>query len=186
MDSILTGLLRVAKHDESIYYYSRNCVRCNLLFRQGCCMKPEKKYLIVMDLDDADHDLREAEREYNEIEKERETLVKWDGPREIPSELWGEINSRRKKVLLLKEEVKRIEKKLKNFDKEIKTDLKMPDELEELKLRLRIEVDDRNPDVERVIDEWYEEYQDTYKQPIDTSIEKDVEHWRNWALQNVS
>jgi len=100
--------------------------------------------------------------------------------------LWGEINYRRKNVLLLKEEVKRIEEKLKNFDKEIKTDLKMPDELEELKLRLRIEVDDRNPDVERVIDEWYEEYQDTYKQPIDTSIEKDAEHWRNWALQNVS
>ena len=139
-----------------------------------------------MDLDDADHDLREAEREYNEMEKERETLVKWDGPREIPSELSGEINYRRKNVLLLKEEVKRIEEKLKNFDKEIKTDLKMPDELEELKLRLRIEVDDRNPDVERVIDEWYEEYQDTYKQPIDTSIEKDAEHWRNWALQNVS
>jgi len=139
-----------------------------------------------MDLDDADSDLREAEREYNEMEKERETLVKWDGPREIPSELWGEINYRRKNVLLLKEEVKRIEEKLKNFDKEIDTDLKMPDELEELKLRLRIEVDDRNPDVERVIDEWYEEYQDTYKQPIDTSIEKDAEHWRNWALQNVS
>ena len=139
-----------------------------------------------MDLDDADSDLREAEREYNEMEKERETLVKWDGPREIPSELSGEINYRRKNVLLLKEEVKRIEEKLKNFDKEIKTDLKMPDELEELKLRLRIEVDDRNPDVERVIDEWYEEYQDTYKQPIDTSIEKDAEHWRNWALQNVS
>ena len=139
-----------------------------------------------MDLDDADSDLREAEREYNEMEKEREILVKWDGPREIPSELWGEINYRRKNVLLLKEEVKRIEEKLKNFDKEIKTDLKMPDELEELKLRLRIEVDDRNPDVERVIDEWYEEYQDTYKQPIDTSIEKDAEHWRNWALQNVS
>ena len=139
-----------------------------------------------MDLDDADSDLREAEKEYNEMEKERETLVKWDGPREIPSELSGEINYRRKNVLLLKEEVKRIEEKLKNFDKEIKTDLKMPDELEELKLRLRIEVDDRNPDVERVIDEWYEEYQDTYKQPIDTSIEKDAEHWRNWALQNVS
>ena len=139
-----------------------------------------------MDLDDADSDLREAEKEYNEMEKERETLVKWDGPREIPSELSGEITSRRKNVLLLKEEVKRIEEKLKNFDKEIKTDLKMPDELEELKLRLRIEVDDRNPDVERVIDEWYEEYQDTYKQPIDTSIEKDAEHWRNWALQNVS
>ena len=143
-----------------------------------------------MDLDDADSDLREAEREYNEMEKERETLVKWDGPREIPSELSGEINYRRKNVLLLKEEVKRIEEKLKNFDKEIKTDLKMPDELEELKLRLRIEVDDRNPDVERVIDEWYEEYQDDYKKLIvnanDGLESKDAEHWRNWALQNVS
>ena len=141
-----------------------------------------------MDLDDADHDLREAEREYNEMEKERETLVKWDGPREIPSELSGEINYRRKNVLLLKEEVKRIEEKLKNFDKEIKTDLKMPDELEELKNRLRLEVDGET--AVRVIDEWYEEYQDDYKKLIvnanDGLESKDAEHWRNWALQNVS
>ena len=130
-----------------------------------------------MDLDDADHDLREAESELREIEKEKEILEKWGFGSEIPSELWGEINSRRKKVLLLKEEVKRLEEKLKNFDKEIKTDLKMPDELEELKNRLRLELDSDITD--RVIDEWYEEYQDT-------SIEKDVEHWRNWALQNVS
>ena len=155
-------------------------------------MKPEKKYLVVMDLDDADHDLREAESELREIEKEKETLEKWDGPREIPSELSGEINYRRKNVLLLKEEVKRLEEKLKNFDKEIKTDLKMPDELEELKLRLRIEVDDRNPDVERVIDEWYEEYheklivQSMIVNANDGLESKDVEHWRNWALQNVS
>ena len=147
-------------------------------------MKPEKKYLVVMDLDDADSDVREAESALREIEKEKETLEMWGFGSEIPSELQREINSRRKNVLLLKEEVKRIEEKLKNFDKEIKTDLKMPDELEELKNRLRLELDSNITD--RVIDEWYEEYQDTYKQPIDTSIEKDVEHWRNWALQNVS
>jgi len=177
MDSILTGLLRVAKHDENIYYHSRNCVYCDLLFRQGCYMKPEKKYLVVMDLDDADSDVREAESALREIEKEKETLEMWGFGSEIPSELRREINSRRKNVLLLKEEVKRIEEKLKNFDKEIKTDLKMPDELKELKNRLRLELDSDITD--RVIDEWYEEYQDT-------SIEKDVEHWRNWALQNVS
>jgi len=140
-------------------------------------MKPEKKYLIVMDLDDADSDVREAESALREIEKEKETLEMWGFGSEIPSELRREINSRRKNVLLLKEEVKRIEEKLKNFDKEIKTDLKMPDELKELKNRLRLELDSDITD--RVIDEWYEEYQDT-------SIEKDVEHWRNWALQNVS
>ena len=55
--------------------------------------------------------------------------------------------------------------------------MKLPDELKELKLRLQFELDSDITD--RVIDEWYEEYQDT-------SIEKDVEHWRNWALQNVS
>ncbi len=92
----------------------------------------------------------------------------------------------------MKEEVKRIEEKLKNFDKEIDTDLKMPDELEELKNRLRIEVDDRNPDVDRVIDEWYEEYheklivQSMIVNANDGLESKDVEHWRNWALQNVS
>ncbi len=186
MDSILTGLLRVAKHDESIYYYSRNCVRCNLLFRQGCCMKPEKKYLIVMDLDDADSDVREAESALREIEKEKETLEMWGFGSEIPSELRREINSRRKNVLLLKEEVKRIEKKLKNFDKEIKTDLKMPDELEELKNRLRLELDSDITD--RVIDEWYEEYQVIVN--ANDGLEKDASlstgYWRHWALQNIS
>ena len=153
-------------------------------------MKPEKKYLIVMDLDDADSDLREAESALREIEKEKETLEMWGFGSEIPSELWGEINSRRKKVLLLKEEVKRLEEKLKNFDKEIKTDLKMPDELEELKNRLRLELDSDITD--RVIDEWYEEYheklivQSMIVNANDGLESKDVEHWRNWALQNVS
>ena len=68
--------------------------------------------------------------------------------------------------------------------------MELPDELKELKLRMRLEVEGQgyldSIIIARVIDEWYEEYQDTYKQPIDTSIEKDAEHWRNWALQNVS
>ena len=156
------------------------------------------KYLMVMDLDDADSDVREAESALREIEKEKEILEKWGFGSEIPSELWGEINSRRKKVLLLKEEVKRLEEKLKNFDKEIKTDLKMPDELEELKNRLRLELDSDITD--RVIDEWYEEYQDDYEKlivnaedierptrnsGIDEGV-KDEVYWRNWALQNIS
>ena len=153
-------------------------------------MESKPKYLMVMDLDDADSDLREAKSALREIEKEKETLEKWGFGSEIPSELWGEINSRRKKVLLLKEEVKRIEEKLKNFDKEIKTDFKMPDELEELKNRLRLELDSDITD--RVIDEWYEEYQEDYNKllvsvdPMQEQAEKDAEYWRNWALQNIS
>jgi len=139
-----------------------------------------------MDLDDADSDVREAESALREIEKEKETLEMWGFGSEIPSELRREINSRRKNVLLLKEEVKRIEEKLKNFDKEIKTDLKMPDELEELKNRLRLELDSDITD--RVIDEWYEEYQVIVN--ANDGLEKDASlstgYWRHWALQNIS
>ena len=76
------------------------------------------------------------------------------------------------------------------LDKEIKTDLKMPDELKQLKNRLRLELDSDITD--RVIDEWYEEYheklivQSMIVNANDGLESKDVEHWRNWALQNVS
>ena len=156
-------------------------------------MKSNKKSLLVMDLDDASINLRDAEKEYDEIKEERETLVRWHGSREIPAELLEEIDYRRENVLLLEEEVKRLQERLKNFDESVKAELKMPDELKELKLRLRLELDgERNPDVERVIDEWYEEYQDKYEQPIGTPLErtggrqKDAADSSNWALQNIS
>ena len=66
--------------------------------------------------------------------------------------------------------------------------MKLPKELQELKDRLRLELDSNITD--RVIDEWYEEYQDDYKKLIvnanDGLESKDAEHWRNWALQNIS
>ena len=40
-------------------------------------MESKPKYLIVMDLDDAGSDLRESKNVLRELEKERETLVKW-------------------------------------------------------------------------------------------------------------
>jgi hypothetical protein len=156
-------------------------------------MKSNKKSLLVMDLDDASINLRDAQQEYNEIDKEREALARWAASREIPAELLEEIDYRRENVLLLEEEVKRLQERLKNFDESVKAELKMPDELKELKLRLGIELDgERNPDVERVIDEWYEEYQDKYEQPIGTPLErtggrqKDAADSSNWALQNIS
>ena len=54
--------------------------------------------------------------------------------------------------------------------------MKLPKELEELKLRLRLELDSNITD--RVIDEWYKEGQESDK--------KDDEYWRHWALQNIS
>jgi hypothetical protein len=157
-------------------------------------MKSNKKSLLVMDLDDASINLRDAEKEYDEIKEERETLERWAASREIPAELLEEIEYRRENVLVLEDEVKRLQERINNYDESVKPELKMPDELKELKLRLEIELDgERNPDVERVIDEWYEEYQDKYEQPIDTPLErgrdsarKDAAYWRNWALQNVS
>ena len=156
-------------------------------------MKSNKKSLLVMDLDDASINLRDAQQEYDEIKEERETLERWAASREIPAELLEEIEYRRENVLVLEEEVKRLQERLKNFDESVKAELKMPDELKELKLRLRLELDgERNPDVERVIDEWYEEYQDKYEQPIGTPLErtggrqKDAADSSNWALQNIS
>ena len=76
--------------------------------------------------------------------------------------------------------------------------MKLPKELQELKDRLRLELDSNITD--RVIDEWYEEYQDDYEKlivnaedierptrnnGIDEGV-KDETYWRNWALQNIS
>ena len=79
-------------------------------------MKPEKKYLVVMDLDDADSDVREAESDLREIEKEKEILEKWGFGREIPSGLWGEITSRTAFVMKKETEVKRLEEELENYE----------------------------------------------------------------------
>ena len=79
-------------------------------------MEPKSKYLIIMDLEDAEHDLRDAEREYREVEKEKKTLEKWGFGSEIPSELLGELTSERKKVRGLKLIVKKMSARLKEFD----------------------------------------------------------------------
>ena len=73
------------------------------------------KYLMVMDLDDADSDLRESKNVLRELEKERETLVKWGFSSEIPAELWEEIHSAKKEVNGMEREVKELEKRLKNY-----------------------------------------------------------------------
>ena len=68
--------------------------------------------------------------------------------------------------------------------------MELPDELKELKLRLKFELDSNC--IDRVIDEWYEEYQEDYNtlvesvDPIQEQAEKDAEYWRNLALQNIS
>ena len=74
--------------------------------------------------------------------------------------------------------------------------MELPDELKELKLRMRLEVEGQgyldSIIIDRVIDEWYEEYQEDYNKllesvdPIQEQAEKDAEYWRNWALQNIS
>jgi hypothetical protein len=68
--------------------------------------KSLSKTLLVMDLDDASINLRDAEKEYDEIKEERETLERWAASREIPAELLEEIEYRRENVLVLEDEVK--------------------------------------------------------------------------------
>ena len=70
------------------------------------------KYLRIMDLEDADHDLREAESKLKEIEKEKDTLDYWGFSGAIPSELYREINAQESKVRLLRNEVERLEREL--------------------------------------------------------------------------
>ena len=79
-------------------------------------MEPKSKYLIIMDLEDAEHDLRDAEKDYREVEKEKKTLEKWGFGSEIPSELLGELTSQRKEVRGLKLIVKKMNARLKQFD----------------------------------------------------------------------
>ena len=75
--------------------------------------------------------------------------------------------------------------------------MELPDELKELKLRLNLELDSNITEpfkisTDRVIDEWYEEYQEDYNKllesvaPMQEQAEKDSVYWRNWALQNIS
>ena len=74
--------------------------------------------------------------------------------------------------------------------------MELPDELKELKLRMRLEVEGQgyldSIIIDRVIDEWYEEYQEDYNKllvsvdPMQEQAEKDAKYWRNWALQNIS
>ena len=75
--------------------------------------------------------------------------------------------------------------------------MKLPDELEELKNRLRIELDDQSIQISRslaielavmCVDDWYEEYQEDYEKLIESPVpeKKDAEYWSNWALQNIS
>ena len=79
-------------------------------------MEPKSKYLIIMDLEDAEHDLRDAEREYREVEKEKKTLEKWGFGSEIPSELLGVLALQRKEVRGLKLIVKKMNERYKQFD----------------------------------------------------------------------
>ena len=74
---------------------------------------------------------------------------------------------------------------------------RLPDELEELKNRLRLELDDQSIQISRslaielavmCVDDWYEEYQEDYEKLIESPVpeKKDAEYWSNWALQNIS
>ena len=108
-DFLKTLLITYAIIIAAVYFLDKGAL-------QEILMKPKSKYLIIMDLEDAEHDLRDAEREYKEVEREKKTLEKWGFGREIPSELLGELASQKKEVQGLKLIVKKMNERYKQFD----------------------------------------------------------------------
>ena len=94
-DFLKTLLITYAIIIAAVYFLDKGAL-------QEILMKPKSKYLIIMDLEDAEHDLRDAERKYREVEREKKILEKWGFGSEIPSELLGELASQRKEVRELK------------------------------------------------------------------------------------
>ena len=78
--------------------------------------KKKPKYLLIMDLDDKDSELRDAKEEYSKLEHEVRILKKWGFGREIPLELEAELSKARSEWLIIKEEVKQLELEVENYE----------------------------------------------------------------------
>ena len=74
------------------------------------------KYLLIMDLDDKDAEARAAREKCVYLQSEIEVLRKWGFGREIPSELEKQLSDARSEWLSIKEEVRILEKEVKNYE----------------------------------------------------------------------
>ena len=79
-------------------------------------MEKKPKYLLIMDLDDKDSEARAAREKCVFLQNEIDVLRKWGFSREIPSELEAELSRARSEWLIIKEEVRILEKEVKNYE----------------------------------------------------------------------
>ena len=79
-------------------------------------MEKKPKYLLIMDLDDKDSEARVAREKCVFLQNEIDVLRKWGFSREIPSELEAELSRARSEWLIIKEEVRILEKEVKNYE----------------------------------------------------------------------
>ena len=79
-------------------------------------MEKKPKYLLIMDLDDKDSEARAAREKCVFLQNEIDVLRKWGFSREIPSELEKKLSEARSEWLIIKEEVRILEKEVKNYE----------------------------------------------------------------------
>ena len=79
-------------------------------------MEKKPKYLLIMDLDDKDSEARVAREKCVFLQNEIDVLRKWGFSREIPSELEKKLSEARSEWLIIKEEVRILEKEVKNYE----------------------------------------------------------------------
>jgi len=77
------------------------------------------KYLLIMDLDDKDSELRDAKKVLSDLENELSILAKWGFGREIPSELERSIQEAKSNCEKIEKEVTELEYSIYLIEKEI-------------------------------------------------------------------
>ena len=78
--------------------------------------KKKPKYLLIMDLDDKDSELRDAKEEYSKLEHEVRILKKWGFGREIPSKLGLWVLEAKSKCEEIEKEVDNLKEEVKNYE----------------------------------------------------------------------
>ena len=78
--------------------------------------KKKPKYLLIMDLDDKDSELRDAKEECSRLEHEVRILKKWGFGREIPFKLGLWVLESQSKCKKIEEEVDNLKEEVKNYE----------------------------------------------------------------------
>lgn len=78
--------------------------------------KKKPKYLLIMDLDDKDSELRDAKEECSRLEHEVRILKKWGFSREMPSKLGLWVLEAKSKCEEIEKEVDNLKEEVKNYE----------------------------------------------------------------------